>query len=394
MIARRIEPLVLQDLEKKMVLISGPRQCGKTFLAKHIVGRLGGRLYNWDSDADRQILRRGTMDAAARLWALDEVHKNRRWRNWLKGLYDADGSKHSILVTGSARLELYGRGGDSMQGRYFAHRLHPFTLSEIERVLFPADHVWLKELSPVGSGAQACLRDLLNLGGFPEPFLSGSARHAGRWRLAYGSLLVREEVRDLEAVQDLERMELLFERLEKTVGSPLSLNALRDDLEVAHGTLRNWVSIFERLYGIFRVPPFGPPRIQAVKKEAKAYYWDWGRVPDAGARFENMIAVHLLRLVHWLQDCEGRKAELRYFRTRAGHEVDFVVLLDGRPWCAVEAKLGERPVEGSLQYFVHRVPVHAAFQVSMEGTKDYLAPPVGGVRVRVLPAATFLMNLP
>lgn len=394
MIARRVEPLISHDLAKKMVLLSGPRQCGKTTLAKRLISKAGGRYYSWDSDSDRRDLRTGALAAASRMWVLDEVHKNPRWRNWLKGLFDTQGERHSILVTGSARLDLYGRGGDSLQGRYFGHRLHPFTLSEVEGVRFPEEVAWLGEIPPAAPGAVSRLKSLAVLGGFPEPFLSGSAREAGRWRLAYGGRLVREEVRDLETVKDLDRLELLFERLEKTVGAPLSLDSLRRDLEVAHGTIRNWIAVFERLCGIFRVAPYGPPKIQAVKKEAKAYFWDWSRVPDPAARFENLVAVHLLRFVHWLQDIEGRRAELRYFRTRAGHEVDFIVLLDGAPFCAVEVKLAERPPDPNLRYFVDRVPAARAFQVSLEGRSDYESRTPAGRRIRVLPAASFLLALP
>lgn len=395
MIARRIEPVIARDLAKKMVLLAGPRQCGKTTMARSLVGRLGGRYYNWDSPADRRSLLAGEADASAFLWAFDELHKNRRWRNWLKGLYDAEHPRHSILVTGSARLELYGRGGDSLQGRYFMHRLHPLSLAELEGKPAPKGSSWLRDLVGATAEARARLADLLRYGGFPEPFLGASDREADRWRLGYGARLVREEVRDLESVVDLDRMELLFERLERTVGSPLSINALRQDLEVAFGTVRNWIAIFERLYGVFRVPPYGAPRIQAVKKEPKLYFWDWARVPDPGARFENLVAVHLLRFVHWLQDVEGQRAELRYFRTRAGHEVDFVILIDSRPRWAVEVKLGERDLDRGLRYFLDRVPVVEAFQICLEGSKDYLAPPCGrGVRPRILPAAALLSALP
>lgn len=251
---------------------------------------------------------------------------------------------------------------------------------------------WLTE--PARALSQDVLLQLMALGGFPEPFTSGSAREAARWRAGYGARLVREDVRDLEAIQDLTRLELLFDRLPATVGSPLSINALREDLEVAFATVKKWIDVFERLYASFTVPPFGPPRIKAVKKEAKLYLWDWARVEDEGARFENLVAAHLQRFVHWLQDVEGARAELRYFRSPKGHEVDFVVLVKGKPWFAVEAKLDDRPLDPNLSYLLERAPIPHAYQVTLRGKKDHLAPSINGCRVRVLPAAKFLAMFP
>src|SRR5439155_27072639 len=176
----------------------------------------------------------------------------------------------------------------------------------------------------------------LALGGFPEPFLSANKKEAARWRLGYGARLIQEEVRDLEQVRELDRLELLYDRLGAVVGSVLSINSLREDLEVAFETASNWIAILERLDAVFRIAPYGPPRIKSVKKEQKLYFWDWPRAETEGARFENMIAMHLLRLVHWARDVEGEKLDLRYFRTRMGHEVDFMVLRSGKPWIAIE----------------------------------------------------------
>jgi uncharacterized protein len=377
-----------------MVFLAGPRQCGKTTLAKEIGASRGGRYYSWDIAADRRMLLAGELDPDARLWILDELHKNRRWRNWLKGLYDGDEQRHEILVTGSARLDLYGRGGDSLQGRYFFHRLHPFTLSELLGRDFAAADFADRLDTAVPAEAKTVLRDLVKLGGFPEPFLSGSERESRRWRQSYGTRLVREEVRDLENVLDLDRMEMLFDRCAQVVGSPLSLNALREDLEVAHGTVRKWLAILERLYGVFRVPPFGPARVRAVKKEAKLYFWDWARVEEAGPRLENLVATHLLRLVHWLEDVEGEKCELRYFRTPVGHEVDFVLVQRGRPRLAVEVKHSDQPLDRGLRYLLERVRVPRAFQISLEGRKDFETAPINGCRVRVMPAERLLGNLP
>jgi predicted AAA+ superfamily ATPase len=392
---RSISPFVTEDLKEKMVFVAGPRQCGKTTLARQVLEAQGGAYYSWDIDAHRRTLRRLELDEASRLWVLDEIHKSRGWRNWLKGLFDLHSGAHSILVTGSARLDLYRWGGDSLQGRYFLYRLHPFTLSEVLGKPPLADTEDCGRLPRLeGEGARAALDALLSLGGFPEPFLSGSARRAARWRLAYGTRLIREEIRDLEDIRNLDLLEILYDRLPATVGSVLSINSLREDLQVAFPTVRNWIGIFDRMYSTFRVPPFGSPRIKAVKKEQKLYLWDWPRVESPASRFENLVAFHLLRLVHWCQDVEGVKAELRYFRNTVGKEVDFVILRSGKPWMAIEAKSDDRPLDSSLKYLLERVRFPYAFQVSLAGSKDWRHPDINGCRVRLLPASRFLANLP
>jgi predicted AAA+ superfamily ATPase len=398
-IPRHLRRFVANDLaEKKMVFVAGPRQCGKTTLARQLLAERGGAYFSHDVDAHRRALRAGALPETAPLWVFDELHKMRTWRRWLKGIFDLHGDEHEILVTGSGRLDWYGRGGESLQGRYFLHRLHPFTLRELVGRARGDPARVVRDIEamdgPTPSGAAAQLAALDRLGGFPEPLLSGSATRAARWRLGYGSRLVRQEVRDLESIRDLDKVELLFDRLPATVGSVLSINALREDLEVAFETARSWLAVLERLYGVYRVPPFGAPRIKAVKKEQKLYFWDWGRVESDGARFENLVLSHLLRLVHQLEDEAGERAELRYFRDAVGHEVDAIVLRRGKPWLAVEAKLDDRPLDPNLRYLLERVSIPFAFQVSLRGRTDTRLPDVGGARIRLLPAARFLAHLP
>lgn len=394
LVDRRLLPVVRTDLEKKMVLVSGPRQCGKTTLARALVREHGGTYYSWDDPRARKKILAFAPYLDSDLWAFDEIHKYRRWRGFLKGLFDvyhSDGKR--ILVTGSARLDLYGRGGDSLQGRYFGHHLHPFTLSEVLAV--PAVDVDSipKLVHRAPAGAQAALDALAKLGGFPEPFLSSREVEARRWRFGYGERLVQEEVRALEQVQEIERLELLFERLSDVAAGLLSINALREDLEVSFATVKKWIAMLERLDAVFRVAPFGPARIKTVKKEQKIYFWDWARASTEGARFENLVAVHLLRLVHWCEDVHGEHTELRYFRNRLGHEVDFIVLRRGKPWMAVEAKLSDGPVAPGLRYLLERLEVPHAFQVFQrggEGRRERIA----ARAVLVVPASRFLANLP
>jgi predicted AAA+ superfamily ATPase len=366
---RYLAPQVREDLDRKMVFIAGPRQVGKTTLARSLPGAAAGYL-SWDVAEHREhILRRELPNAP--LWIFDEIHKYRSWRNLLKGLYDGRRSGQKILVTGSAKLEFYRFGGDSLQGRYHLLRLHPFSAKELAIRTAPG------------------LNDLLKLGGFPEPFLSGSEVEARRWSREYRNRLVREDVAGLERIQDLGNLELLALRLPELVGSPLSINALREDLQLSHKTVDGWLRVLERLYAIFRLMPFGAPRIRAVKKEQKHYQFDWSLVPAEPARFENLIASHLLKWVHFEQDARGRDVDLRYFRDTDGREVDFVVVEGRRLKLLVECKWGDTEIDRSLRYLKARFPEADAWQVSAIGKKDYLSPE----GIRVSPALALLNGL-
>jgi hypothetical protein len=367
---RYLEPQVRRDLRRKMVFVAGARQVGKTTLARRLLGRRPGYL-NWDAAPDREAILRGELPPSS-FWVFDEIHKYRLWRRLLKGLYDKRRRTQRILVTGSARLDFYRYGGDSLQGRYHLLRLHPLSLGEL------------------GLETAAELRDLLTLGGFPEPFLGGDEREARRWSREYRNLLVREELTSLERVTDLGRLELLMIRLPELVGSPLSLNALREDLEVSHTTVAHWVAILERLFALFRVAPFGAPRIRAVKKEQKHYHLDWTAVPGEPQRFENLVGAHLLKWVHFRQDVEGHDVELRYFRDVDGREVDFVVVEGRRPTHLIECKWTDAPVDKALRYLKLRFPDAEAWQISAVGTKDFATPD----GIRVSNAVKFLRRLP
>ena len=380
-----------------MVFLVGPRQCGKTTLARQIMGKTGGAYFNWDVEEHRRVLRQGALPEKASLWVFDELHKLRNWRNWLKGQFDMHRSRHQILVTGSACLDVFHRGGDSLQGRYFLHHLHPFTLAELlgrKELPDSSTDVEGRILEPAPSATAALLEDLSRLGGFPEPFLSGSDRQAARWRRGYGSALIREDIRSLESLQDLEKVERLYDRLPDCVGSVLSINSLREDLEVAFETVRNWLMVLERTYALFRLPPLGAPRIRAVKKSQKPYLWDWARVESPGARFENLLAVHLLRLCDYLGDVCGESVELRYFRDVLGHEVDFILLRKGKPWMAIEAKSGGGKDLGlGFRYLLERMHFPIALRVAL-GTKNHVrCPDINGTPVYILPANQFLAGL-
>lgn len=390
-VARYLQPDVLADLDAKMVFVAGPRQVGKTTLARSCLAERAGLYLNWDSGLDRREIRAARWPATPAVVVLDEIHKWRQWKQWLKGEHDAHGARVRFLVTGSARLDTYRRGGDSLQGRYHHYRLHPFSVAELldptaRRPCVVPGHAL--EIGATPGPAAEHLRALFEYGGFPEPLLAQSSRTLRRWQRGRLERFFREDVRDLDTVRDLSLIEQFAEAIPERVGSLLSLNALRADLEVSHRAVAHWIDVLERLYHVTLVRPFASRRVTSLKRMPKAYLWDWSLVPDRAARFENLMALHLLKYCHALHDREGYAVDLWYLRDRAGHEVDFLVTHGRRPWFAVEAKLTEGAVDPSLRYFCDRLRVPFAFQVALEGLRDVLDD-----GVRCVPASLFLAAL-
>jgi len=367
--SRYLLPHLKKDLSQKMVFIGGPRQVGKTSLALMLANltRKSTAYLNWDFDADRLKIMKNEWPRDQQTLVFDEIHKFKRWRNWIKGNFDHFYPDHHFIVTGSARLDHYRKGGDSLVGRYFLSRLHPFSCAELKLT------------------SRTDVEHLLEFGGFPEPFLKGDTTFWRRWARSRISRIVREDVRDLESVRDLSMIELLVEALPSRVGSPLSIQALREDLQVAHETIEKWIRILENLYICYRIPPFGAPKIRAVKKEKKLYLWDWAAVPDPGARFENFVASHLLKFCNYHEDIFGHKMELRYLRDTDGREIDFVIIKDNVPLFAVEAKSGDRSLSPSIRYFKERTKIGKFYQVHLSN-RDWGNP---GVEGRVLPLLNF-----
>ncbi|VEN74771.1 conserved hypothetical protein [Candidatus Desulfarcum epimagneticum] len=353
---RYIEKNIVDDLKRKMVFVSGPRQAGKTTVARRLCEAAGcdikKRYMNWDAPDDREKIILETFPAGTGYLALDEIHKYSRWRQVVKGLYDKRGDELDILVTGSARLDYYRRGGDSLQGRYFFYRLFPLTYGEFH--------------SPPSS----LLDDLMHYGGFPEPFVIQSEKETRRWSQDYRSRVVREDLTDLENIKDVSLVERLSIRLPALVGSPLSINSLREDLQVSHQSVSRWLIMLENLYFIFRVYPFGAPRIRAVKKEAKHYHSDWTAVREKGPRFENVVACHLLKWTCFIRDTEGRNMELRYFRDVDKREVDFVICEDEKPIHFVECKSRDKKPSRALVYLKQKFPAVKATQVLLSKDID------------------------
>ena len=370
---RYIKKPVISDLRSKMVFIGGPRQVGKTTLALSFLPEPNTKspgYFSWDDVSDRSKLLRGELPPNEQIIILDEIHKFTRWRNLVKGFFDKKKEEMAFLITGSARLDYYSKGGDSLQGRYHYYRLHPFSLRELSAVPKKND-----------------LDLLLKFGGFPKPLFKLEEKFWRRWQRERLQRVIYDDIRDLETVKEISLLELLASELPQRVGSPLSVKNLKELLQVAHETIERWLKIFERMYYCFRIPPFGPPKVRAVKKEQKLYLWDWSLIEEAGPRFENFIASQLLKYCQFIEDTEGYRMELRFLRDTDKREIDFVVIKDGIPEFAVECKTGEKDIGASIHYFKERVQIPKFYQVH-QGQKDYEK---NGVRV--LPVLTLCREL-
>ena len=355
---RYIKPYVIQDLQKKMVFIGGPRQVGKTTLAKDILSRdfPTGRYFNWDYDEDRRDILKKRWSRDNPLLVFDELHKYPRWKTWIKGLFDTFQENHKFLVTGSARLDVYRRGGDSLIGRYHYWRLHPFTLDEF----------------PDGINAEDAYERLMTVGGFPEPFLEGDERAARRWRRERFDRVLREDVRDLEPVRQIQLLSLFVDLLRHRVGSLVVFSNLAEDLQISPKTAKAWLEVLERMYLVFCVRPYTRNLPRAVLKPPKVYFFDNGDVlGDEGARFENLVATTLLKRLHFLENRDGYRYELRYIRDKEGREVDFAVIREGKLEELIEAKLSEKKISRSLLYYAQRLKPKRATQVVAELRQPY-----------------------
>jgi predicted AAA+ superfamily ATPase len=334
---RRLQFTAVQkDLKTKMVFLVGPRQVGKTWLAKELMRPFAHPLYlNYDHLEDRGVMEEEAWLQETDLLVFDEIHKMRSWKNYLKGVYDTKPSHLSILVTGSARLDTFRQGGDSLAGRYFTHRLLPFSVAEL-----------------AGSDVTHVLDRLLARGGFPEPFLAESDQDAQRWRKQYMDSLVRTDVLDFEQVHDIRAMQTTVELLRRRVGSPVSFASLARDAGVAPATMTRYVAILEALYIVFRVTPYAQSIARSIRKEPKLYFFDTGMVVgDTGARLENTVAVCLLKHCYAMEDGEGVACKLHTLRTKDGKETDFCIVRDDTVEHIIEVKVRDRHFDPDLLSF-------------------------------------------
>lgn len=393
----------------KMVFIVGPRQVGKTTVAKQLIElRNSEDLYrNWDDLEFRRAVSRepyGFVDAfrpknggTKPLIVLDEIHKFPRWKAYVKGLWDTRKNLIDLLVTGSGRLDVYQKGGDSLLGRYHQYRLHPLSVREVldqgppQKKYKPEDtlEALIKQTAEPASNALSAFRELLKWGGFPNPFLGKSEEQLRLWHRERRQLIVREDLRDLSKIHLISHVEELVELIVMRAGSIMSLNSLREDIQVALESVRLWVSYLERLYFLYLVRPYAGKVARALRREPKVYLWDWSEITDEGARFENLVASHLLKWCNFCEDFGYPPLSLHFVRDKEKREVDFLITKDKKPWLLIEAKLSEKNPGSAIHYFAEKMGVKYKFQIVANLDRPGMAGDV-----HVIDAANFLSLLP
>jgi uncharacterized protein len=393
----RLYTAVLQDhlqRHRQMALISGPRQVGKTTVCRS----LSDAYFNWDNADDRRRLLRGPAALAEALQldrlraqppvaVLDELHKYSKWKTLLKGFFDTYGERVRLLVTGSSRLDVFRRGGDSLMGRYLLYRMHPWSVGECLRTSLPA-----REIQPASELAANDWHALWEHGGFPEPFLRRDTRFTRRWRSLRHEQLSREDLREVAHITDLGTMETLMQILAERSAQQLVYSNLAQEIQVAVDTAKRWIDLLGRMHFGFVVRPWFKNIAKALRKEPKWFLRDWSGLADDGARAETFVACHLLKAVEGWTDLGLGDFELRYLRDKQKREVDFLVVRDRQPWFLVEVKLTDANLSSSLAYFQAQTNAPHAFQVVMNLPYE----PADCFAVRrpvVVPAKTFLAQL-
>ena len=395
---KRISESIIEEHLKKysqMVFLSGPRQVGKTTVGEHFASHYG----SWDDSQFRSLVSAGQkivaehfgiddMSATAPVIVFDEIHKYSRWKQFLKGFFDLYGKRIKIIATGSARMDIYKKGSDSMMGRYFPYRMHPFSVAELLDVSLPGNYLVRKVSELPNEDWDA----LLKFGGFPDPFLNRDARFSRRWNSLRFEQLMRTDARDISRVSEIDQMALLAELLSNRSGEQLVYKNLGREIGIDEKTAKAWVKTLKNLYFGFEVRPWFVNIENSIRKTPKWYLRDWAGVKDDGKRAETLIACHLLKAVEGWTDLGYGEFSLGYLRDKTKREVDFIVARDGVPWFLVEVKKSKEAISDSLGFFQKRTKAKHAFQVVIDAEYvdrdcfEYDSP-------IAVPAKTFLSQL-
>lgn len=392
MLERYLTKDILEALnDNKMVFISGPRQVGKTTLAKQIAENYFKSRYsylNWDDRFDKIKILKQRLEPEKNLFIFDEIHKYRDWKNYLKGFYDKNKESIKIIVTGSAKLDIFRKSGDSLLGRYYHYRLFPLTMGELIHKEINFDIEKPLKFVELDSDIKRNFEKLFLYGGFPEIFFSESQKKLRLWHNQRLSLLVKEDIRDISNVRDLSLIEVLAIMLKDKVGSLLSINSISEDLSVNHRTVDLWLEILEQLYYHFRIYPYQSDRIKSLKKEGKLYLWDYSELTEDSVKLENLVAVHLLKFANYLYDDEGYQTNLYFLRDKEQREVDFLITLNNQPWFAVEVKKTFSTIPKNLLYFKQKINIPFSYLIVMDDDIDFIEKDI-----RVINVAKFLTAL-
>lgn len=380
MIERSSYSLAIQVIQKwqKMLFLTGPRQVGKTTLTKSIAeDYVSTRYFNWDNVEDQKILIKDPyfftqLEAQKTKKAcliFDEIHKYASWKNYLKGVWDTYHDVFDIIVSGSGRLDLFKRGKDSLLGRYLQIIIFPLTLGELLRRRPDSDSLSTAlddGLDLSSAEAREHFNRLLIMGGFPDPFIKDDAVFTKNWRNERTALVINDDIRQIAQVRELSQLQILGHLLPERIGSPLSINSLREDVGVAFETIRDWIGLLEKVYFCFRIPPYTGKIQRALRKETKLYLYDWGAVADEAARFENLLALHCLKAVDTWNHTEVANFELYYIRDQSKREVDFLIVKNKKPWILIEAKNSDTSFAKTLLNFQDSLRCPYAVQVTAQ----------------------------
>lgn len=388
---------------KSLLLLSGPRQTGKTTLAKSLCSQFKNQMYfNYDFLDSKKVLASNPrffeevnrLDASLPFIVLDEFHKFPNWKNYLKGVFDEYAEAYRFLVTGSGRLDLYRKGGDSLAGRYLLFHLWPFTVAELANKRISFEAFWSDpiQVPEPASDVSELWESLLHSTGFPEPFIKGKTTFTRLWSENYQHQLIREDIRDAFAVRQIDAMQTLFSLLPERTGSLLSMNALSKLIQVGFGTTQTWMDLFEQFYLIFRISPWSKQISRAIRKEKKLYLFDTFSIKDPGQRFENRVALELHRATSNWNDLGLGKFSLHFIRDKDKREVDFLIADDDTPKLLIECKLNHMSPSRSLVKFQGQLNVPAIQLVNKDGVCKLIKHDAN--KVMVVTASQWLAMLP
>ncbi|MCT4635302.1 MAG: ATP-binding protein [Rickettsiales bacterium] len=359
---------------EQMAFLAGPRQVGKTTIAQNAIQSSKYSKYlNWDNIDSRKIILSGNQSIVENLpiatipnvkpfIIFDELHKYKNWKTLLKGFVDEYKLTSHIIVTGSAKLDVYRKGGDSLMGRYFLYRVCPLSVAEIVRGYYAEDVI-----SSPSEVENDLISSLLEFGGFPESFLKQDKRFHNRWQNMRFQQLMREDIMDLAKIQELAQLEVLADLLKYQTGQMISYTNLSNKVRVNDTTIRRWISTLESFYYCFRLRPWSSNVSRSLLKEPKLYLMDWSVIEDKGARIENFVACHLYKAVNFWNDAGFGKYDLFFLRDKEKREVDFLITANNKPWIMIEVKSSNNcSLNKNLLHFQKQINAEHVLQLSRD----------------------------